>query len=155
MYKLLTNAERVLMEELMRIRKIEIARPLILAAGALETRNAVADRIQDKGLNSAGQPMRTQAARQQGAYSARHGHDRLRRNLQIGRVDYTFTGRMMENWSVMVRTNGNVALGFRDAQEAEKAAELADYHGPAFDPTPAEIELSTDLIAKKTAELVR
>lgn len=105
MFKILTNAEQKLTAELMRIRTLELLQPQLLAAGALETRNAVVDRIHEQGLNTAGQPLRTKARNPDGAYSRRHGKARRRRGLQIGKVDFTFSGDTLDNWSVIVPSN--------------------------------------------------
>ena len=103
-----------------------------LAEAAGDGMAAVVHRIQQRGLNTDGQPMLSQSARRTGAYSRLWGNYRRKRGRQTDRVDLTMEGDLMRNYQIIYRGAREVTVGFLDSGMADIAAYLEAYFGAAF-----------------------
>lgn len=128
----LAKALQKLNTELLRFRSVQILTPLIMREGAELARDLVADRIQQSGVNTVGQTMESGSMGRYGAYSRQWGLRRTNTGLQVGRIDFTFTGELMRDWAVRLAPGGKLTIGFSGTESAEKVDDLEKNFGEAF-----------------------
>ncbi|NID09400.1 hypothetical protein [Fibrivirga algicola] len=144
MYKIETNAERVLQRLMATISGAENDLQENLAEAAHDALALIAHRIQQNGKGQNGQALRTKSAKRLGAYSRGYGKKRTERGRQTDRVDFTNSGDMFNEWKVLSSEPRQATGGFATQEAADRAEYLEAYFGPSFGPSNDEREAVTD-----------
>lgn len=142
--KVTTNAVDVLSDMVKQLNRIENITPYNLEMAAETGRDSVVDRIQNQGVNSAGEAMESSSAKKLGRYSYSHGRRREKRGLKTNIVNLTYTGEMVDSFRLLDRSPKEVTVGF----DAQGAADIAGYNaerfGVSFNMNDSEEQQATD-----------
>lgn len=132
MYTIESDIGKVALRLAMQVQAAEDAIGPALVEAAGDGMAAVTHRIQQRGLNTDGQPMISKSNPRNGAYSQLWGNYRKKRGRQIDRVDLTLEGDLMRNYQIIYRGSREVTVGFLDSGMADIAAYLEAYFGNAY-----------------------
>lgn len=116
------------------VNDLPIATEKALRLAALDARNLVSDRIQQRGESVNGK-MVTKSKNADGVYSKGHKKTRDRRNFQTSFVDLTMDGDLMntsQGWDLQSSDSKSAEVGFRSQTQSDKAGYLEDYYGEIF-----------------------
>lgn len=151
MFRLNTDAIERMSRQLLRSELLQAARPLIMRSAAELTRELIARRIEQEGVNSAGNVMQSKAPQRYGAYSKRWGSQRASTGHQTGHIDFTYTGEFMQHWAVMAPAK----VGFTSDEMAARAEKLEGQFGVTFGLTDGERQQVNAFVQESQLTLLR
>jgi hypothetical protein len=127
----------------------------VLRTVALDLTTLITDRVQQKGLNSAGAKLKTKSNKTYGAYSEGYGTIRKEKGRQTEIVDLTMSGDMFSDLIVEPTGEREYSAGFRGEKSSQKAEYAEAYYGPIFSPTTEEEEFAYSQLERKLDEIFR
>lgn len=144
MFKITSDLETVALRMQRGIQLAETSMELNLRRAGLDASVAITFRIQQQGVGSKNQQLRTKSAKRTGDYSKAYAKKRTERGRQVARVDFTMDGDLLRSFTVLTISPALVTVGFHDDRQADIAGYLEAYFGEAFYATDEEINAIID-----------
>lgn len=101
----------------------------ILYSGAADAVVLVLQRVRFRGQDANNGILFTKAKKRVGPYSKQWAGIRVDRGRQVGRVDLTFTGKMLLDFNLTERDWLRAGVGFMSEKSHEQANGLEEYYG--------------------------
>lgn len=111
-------------------------------------------RIQNQGKRADGSEMQSRSKDKIGAYSRVWGTKRTEKGRQIGYIDLTFSGDMINDLRASPVSFNGYGIIFFSGDQFKKAQKMERLFGPIFDLSTFELQLSLAIINKKAQQLL-